>query len=64
MRDGLDRVADYVSTMASVIFYLPKILLGLITILLSAPIGWRILRWVARLFLASPRTTVSAIEAS
>lgn len=64
LRDGLDGVADYVSTMASVIFYLPTILLWLITILLSAAIAWRILRWAARLLFTSPNTSVSAIEAS
>jgi Domain of unknown function (DUF4349) len=55
MRDGLDGVADYVSTMASVLFYLPTVLLWLSTILVSAAIGWRILRWAARLFFALPK---------
>jgi len=55
MRDGLDGVADYVSTMASVLFYLPTVLLWLSTILVTAAIGWRILRWAARLFFALPK---------
>jgi hypothetical protein len=55
MRDGLDGVADYVSTMASVLFYLPTVLLWLSTILVSAAIGWRILRWAARLFFVLPK---------
>jgi hypothetical protein len=63
LRDGLDGVADYASTMASVVFYLPTILLWLITILVSAAIGWRILRRSARLLFASPKE-VSPVEAS
>jgi Domain of unknown function (DUF4349) len=64
LRDGLDGVADYAATMASVIFYLPTILLWLVTILLSAAIGWRILRWAARMLFVSPKTVVSPIEAN
>ena len=64
LRDGLDGVADYAATMASVIFYLPTILLWLVTILLSAAIGWRVLRWAARMFFVSPKAAVSPIEAN
>jgi hypothetical protein len=64
LRDGLDGVADYAATMASVIFYLPTILLWLVTILLTAAIGWRVLRWAARMLFVSPKAAVSPIEAS
>jgi hypothetical protein len=64
LRDGLDGVADYAATMASVIFYLPTILLWLVTILLSAAIGWRVLRWAARILFVSSKAAASPIEAS
>jgi hypothetical protein len=55
MRDGLEGVAEYVSTMASVFFYLPAVLPWLSTILVSAAIAWRILRWAARRSIALPK---------
>ncbi len=54
-RDGLDGIGDYASAMASFVFFIPAVLLWLATILVGAAIGWRILRWSWRRFLA-PRT--------
>ncbi len=47
-RDGLDGLGSYVATMVSFAFLLPTILLWLLTILLGAALGWRILRWAGR----------------
>ncbi len=54
-RDGLDGLGDYVAAMASLLFYLPSILLWLATILAGAALAWRILRWAARFFFAFPK---------
>jgi hypothetical protein len=44
--------------MATILCYLPSILLWLATILLGAAVGWRILRWAAKAFFASrPKVT-------
>lgn len=52
-REGLDGIGDYVSSMATFVFYLPTILLWMFTILGIAAIGWRILRWAIRVFFRS-----------
>ena len=44
-RDGIDGIGDYASAMASFVFYVPAILLWLVTIAVGAAVGWRILRW-------------------
>ncbi len=49
-REGLDGLADYASSITAFVFYLPTVLLWLFTILAGAAIGWRLLRWVARVF--------------
>jgi hypothetical protein len=48
-RQGLAGLGDYAAVMASFLFYMPTILLWLATILISAAIGWRILRWAGRI---------------
>lgn len=48
MRQGLDGIADYASTMAGFVFLLPTILLWMVTIAVGAAAGWRVLRWIAR----------------
>jgi Domain of unknown function (DUF4349) len=58
-RNGLDGLADYASTMASVVFYLPTILLWLVTILIAAAAGWRIVRW-ARVWFVFPKTATAS----
>ena len=55
-RQGLDSIADYATTMALALFYLPAILLWISTIGIGAAIGWRILRWAGKtLFLPRPK---------
>jgi hypothetical protein len=48
LRDGLDSVAGYASVMTSFLFYLPAVLLWVGTIVGSAAVGWKLLRWVGR----------------
>ncbi len=56
-RKGLDGLADYAASITAFVFYLPTVLLWLFTILAGAAIGWRILRWAARvLFGYTPKT--------
>lgn len=51
LRDGIEGIADYATTMTAVVFYLPTVVLWLATILPGAAIGWRVLRWAGtRLF--------------
>lgn len=60
-RQGMDSVGDYAASMASFLFYLPTVLLWLGTILIGAALGWRILRWAARVLFAFPK--VVAVDA-
>ncbi len=56
-REGLDSVGDYAASMASFLFYLPKVVLWLATILIGAAVGWRMLRWAGKaLFVARAKT--------
>ncbi|MGA8868598.1 MAG: DUF4349 domain-containing protein [Candidatus Sulfotelmatobacter sp.] len=55
LRDGLDAVAGYAAAMISIAFYLPAVLLWLITIVVGAALGWKVLRWAARMFFAWPK---------
>jgi hypothetical protein len=48
LRDGLDGLANYASTMTAIVFYLPTILLWLATIMVGGAFGWRILSWAGR----------------
>jgi hypothetical protein len=48
MREGLDGLANYASTMIEFVFFLPTVLLWFATITLGAALGWRVLRWVGR----------------
>jgi hypothetical protein len=50
LRDGLDGVAIYASTMTAILFFLPTIMLWLVTLVAGGAVGWRIVRWVARRF--------------
>jgi hypothetical protein len=54
-REGLDGLAGYAASMVSLVFLLPTILLWLFTIIAGAAIGWRILRWIARVFFQYPK---------
>lgn len=48
LRDGLDGLANYASTMTAFVFYLPTIMLWLATIIVGGAVGWRILRRAGR----------------
>jgi hypothetical protein len=54
-REGLDGLADYAASMTAFVFYLPSALLWLFTILAGAAIGWRVLRWAARVLFGFPK---------
>jgi hypothetical protein len=47
-REGLEGLANYASAMMAFVFFLPTLLLWLVTILAGAAITWRLLRWVGR----------------
>jgi len=55
LRDGLDGLGDYATTMMSILFYIPALLLWLATILLGTVITWKILRWGSRRFFGWPK---------
>jgi len=52
LRDGLDGLANYASAMASLVFFLPTIILWLATIAAVSAVSWRGLRWVGRRWFA------------
>jgi Domain of unknown function (DUF4349) len=54
LRNGLEAIADYAATMATILFYIPVILAWSLTILFAAIVGWRLLGWTARRFFAWP----------
>ena len=49
-RDAVDALGSYGATMFSVALHLPVIALWLFTFFAFAAIGWRLLRWTARVF--------------
>jgi len=49
--DGLDSLATYATSMMTILFYLPAVLLWVGTFFISAVLGWRAVRWVRRLWL-------------
>ena len=55
LRDGLDGLGDYATTMTSIIFYIPALLLWLATIVTGVVIAWKSLRWGARRFFSWPK---------
>jgi len=48
LRDGLESLATYATSMMAILFYIPAAILWLGTIVLAALGGHRILRWMAR----------------
>ena len=54
LRNGLDALADYATTMAAILFYVPVILAWSLTVLFAAVIGWRALHWTGRRFFDWP----------
>jgi len=55
-RDGLDSVGNYAAAMATVLFYLPAVVLWVATILFAAATGWRIFRWAGKALFTPPKT--------
>jgi hypothetical protein len=53
-RDGLDAIADYATTMAVILFYVPVVLAWSLTLLFAAVLGWRLFRWTGRRFFDWP----------
>ncbi len=58
-RLGLEGLIDYSTSVLSFLFYLPAILLWMVTILIGAAVGWRILRWAGRQLFAAREPAVS-----
>ncbi len=54
-RDGLNSLADYAASMASILFSLPTVALWMFTILFGAAVAWRVLRWSFRVFFGFPQ---------
>jgi len=46
LRDGLESLAYYAAAMASILFYLPAVLLWVGTILAAILASWRAARWI------------------
>jgi len=61
---GLEGLADYASSMFSLLFYLPAILLWLATILAGAFLGWKLLRLGARLLFTAKNSASSPVVSS
>jgi hypothetical protein len=55
-RDGLDGIGAYASSMASFVFFIPALILWVVTILLGAAVAWRIVRWSWRTLFARSAT--------
>ena len=51
LRDGLENLATYATTMTTILFYLPAALLWVGTILAGCVMSWRTVRWVGRRWL-------------
>jgi hypothetical protein len=58
-REGLDGFAEYVASMTTLVFYLPTILLWLLTVLAGTAGGWRILKWAAQSLFLSPKASLA-----
>jgi len=58
VRDGLDAMADYASTMTAILCYVPVILAWSLTILFGGVLGWRLFRWGSRRFVAAQSAVV------
>src|SRR6266852_62742 len=58
-REGLGGLADYAASMTAFVFYLPTVLLWLFTILAGAAMGWRILRWAAKVWFGFPKVSAT-----
>jgi Domain of unknown function (DUF4349) len=61
LRGGLESVANYLATMATILFYLPATLLWMGTIMMAAIACRRAIEWAAKRWF-TPKTAPSAIE--
>ena len=61
---GLEGLADYASSMFSLLFYFPAILLWLATILAGAVLGWKLLRLGARVLFTAKNSASSPLVSS
>src|SRR5260221_3988510 len=50
LRDAVDSLGNYGASMFSVIVHIPVIALWLVTLVAFAAVGWKLLRWAARVF--------------
>ena len=50
LREAVDAMGSYGATMFSVVLHIPVIALWLLTFFTIAAIGWKVLRWAARIF--------------
>jgi hypothetical protein len=50
LREAVDAIGDYSATVFEIIMHIPVILLWLVTLVAFAAIGWRLLRWIGRVF--------------
>jgi len=57
---GVEGLADYATAMFSFVFYLPAILLWLVTILAGASLAWKLLRLGVRLLFVKRLERVAA----
>jgi hypothetical protein len=62
LRDGLESLATYATTMISILFYLPAVVLWVATILIGTILGWKIFRWAGRRWFRW-KTTQTATQA-
>ena len=63
-RDALEGIADYASTMAAVVLYMPVIMLWIGTVGLGVFVSWRVLRWVGRIFSAFSKPAAPTTQPS
>jgi hypothetical protein len=59
LRDGLDAVAGYAGAMTSILFYLPAVMLWMVTIAVGVAGGWKVVRWAGRVFFAWPKESAA-----
>ncbi len=62
-RNGLDGIGDFIASVTALAFYLPAILLWLAAILTGAALGWRLLRWGARVLFSARKPAIAQKEA-
>lgn len=63
-RDALEGIADYASTMAAVVLYVPVIVLWIGTIVLGIFVTWRAVRRVGRMFSAFSKPAAPTTQPS